>query len=249
MLKYFFIFWAFVVVFWAALAGPRGSTFVKPPYEVFPDMDRQEKLKPQSASAFFSDGMGSRPTVEGVVPMGLSIPDQPAQELAGGILTTDPDRVEFSYGNGYYYTGITGEYYGDGLPEELAIDPNLLLRGKDRYSIHCAICHGIAGDGEGVVKPYGAGFVGMANFLDPGFYSEESETYRPDGSIFHTITNGRGLMGGYGANINVRDRWAIVAYIRALQMGVQSGSGGNSPGSSDPGPSVDSEDQRGDSQG
>jgi mono/diheme cytochrome c family protein len=247
MLKYFLIFWAFAVVFWAALAGPRGSTFVKPPYEVFPDMDRQEKLKPQSASAFFSDGMGSRPTIDGAVPMGLSIPDRPAQQADGGVLSGSIDRVEFSYGNGYFYTGIIGEYYGDGLPDELAIDADFLLRGKERYAIHCAICHGIAGDGEGVVKPYGAGFVSMANFLESAFHREDSETYRPDGSIFQTITNGRGLMGPYGANINVRDRWAIVAYIRALQMGVHSGSDEGGAESSDSSPSDEGEGQRDDS--
>jgi len=87
----------------------------------------------------------------------------------------------------------------------------LIRRGKERFGIYCAVCHGASGDGQGMTGQYGV--PGIANLQLPTF---NSETY-PDGRLFNTITNGKGMMSGYGYNIPIRDRWAIVAYVRALQ--------------------------------
>jgi len=85
----------------------------------------------------------------------------------------------------------------------------LLKRGQERYGIYCAPCHAAAGDGKGITSKYG--MVAMANFHDKRL------VLMPDGEIFNTITYGKTLMGAYGAQIPINDRWAIVAYIRALQ--------------------------------
>ena len=68
----------------------------------------------------------------------------------------------------------------------------------------------------GVISKYG--LANIANFYAPQFSDPANEMFRSDGDIFNTITHGKGLMGSYGANITVNDRWAIVAYIRALQV-------------------------------
>ena len=85
----------------------------------------------------------------------------------------------------------------------------LMERGHQRYDIHCTPCHGAAGDGKGITSKYG--MVAVANFHDARLVS------MTDGEISNTITNGKNLMGPYGANIKIEDRWAIIAYLRALQ--------------------------------
>lgn len=85
----------------------------------------------------------------------------------------------------------------------------VMERGHQRYDIHCTPCHGAAGDGKGITSKYG--MVAVANFHDARLVS------MTDGEIFNTITNGKNLMGPYGANIKIEDRWAIIAYLRALQ--------------------------------
>ena len=168
-------------------------------------MDRQDKLKFQKPSRFFADGVGSRLPVEGTIPMGFEIPVKTAAK--GGFAA-----YGFSHGDDYYNSGLFGDYFGDGMPEEVEVTAELLERGRARYDINCAICHGAAGDGKGAVSNYWPTPIG--NFHDPRL-TDRAQV--PDGAIFHTITNGKGLMGSYGANIAVGDRWAIVAYVRVLQ--------------------------------
>jgi len=85
----------------------------------------------------------------------------------------------------------------------------LLQRGQERFQISCLPCHGALADGNGITKKYGMAVV--ANLHDPRIVK------LPDGEIFNTITYGKGLMGAYGANVAPEDRWAIIAYLRALQ--------------------------------
>jgi len=193
-----------------ALAGFPGHKFRKPPVEVFPDMDRQAKIGEQARSDFFADGVASRVPVEGTLPMGFEVP-----EVAASSSGAAPEPFAFTHGDDYYNTGRFGDYFGDGMPEEIEIDANLLARGKERFDIYCAICHGVSGNGVGVLSKYG--IANIANFHAPPFADPESPDYRPDGSVYHTIANGKGLMGAYGSSLTVRDRWAVVAYIRALQ--------------------------------
>jgi mono/diheme cytochrome c family protein len=90
----------------------------------------------------------------------------------------------------------------------LKLDMALLRRGQERYEIHCAPCHGSTGTGKGVMTQYG--MVGVQSITD------ELHRLMSDGEYFSVITNGKGRMMAYAPQIKVRDRWAIVAYIRAL---------------------------------
>lgn len=193
-----------------SLAGPRGQRHPNTALRLFPDMDEQQMLRPQTASDVFVDGLAARRPVKGTIPVGYST--NPAERLAGEIEFTGDAAT------GYYRTGRFGDYFGDGFPAELGLTGEnaaaFLRRGHERYDIHCAICHGAAGDGQGVAAQPGR-VPSVADLRGANF---RIGAY-PDGRIFHTITHGKkpGLMVGYGDKITVRDRWAIVAYVRALQ--------------------------------
>lgn len=92
----------------------------------------------------------------------------------------------------------------------LPVNRELLERGQDRYRIFCTPCHGLQGDGNGMVA--------MRGMKHPPSFHEERLRQAPNGYLFDTITNGFGAMYGYSAQIPPRDRWAIVAYVRALQL-------------------------------
>lgn len=89
------------------------------------------------------------------------------------------------------------------------VTAQLMARGHERYDINCAPCHGKVGDGKGITTKYA--MVAVANFHDQRLIE------MTDGEIFNTITHGKNLMGPYGPNIDVEDRWAIIAYLRTLQ--------------------------------
>lgn len=106
----------------------------------------------------------------------------------------------------YLTTGQINGNYGDGIP--VAVDAKLLARGQERYTINCKVCHGATGSGNGIVSEYG--FSAIAS------YHQDRLRQMPDGQIYNTIVHGKGLMYGL-PHITVEDRWAIVAYVRALQ--------------------------------
>jgi mono/diheme cytochrome c family protein len=157
-------------------------------------MNYQDKVKDQQPSAFFADGNSAREPVPGTVAL-----EMPAQ-------------------NDYWATGkYDDSHWGNGIPvhpavdggRALAIDDENMARGRERYNISCAVCHGAAGDGNGVVTKYG--LTGVAS------YHTDRLRQASDGDIFNTISNGKGQMLGYGYNITIDDRWRIVMYVRALQ--------------------------------
>jgi mono/diheme cytochrome c family protein len=113
--------------------------------------------------------------------------------------------------NDLFYTamGPDGEL-ATGLPPEITVDRALLERGQQRFDIYCAPCHSPLGDGDGMVVR--RGFKRPTSFHDPRLREER------EGYFFDVITNGFGQMPSYAAQIAPRDRWAIVAYIRALQL-------------------------------
>jgi mono/diheme cytochrome c family protein len=208
--RYFFLACLFVSLLVIGWAGFRGEKSTKPPLMVFPDMDDQPKIKFQAGSEFFPDGRGARPPVAGTVPMGLAMATKRAVEA------DKESALGFTIGNDYYHTGRFGDYWGDGIPEQIAVNEALLRRGGERYGIYCAPCHGLAGDAQGITSKYGVNAI--ANFHLPPFADPKDPTFRTDGSMFATVTYGKGQMGPYGAVIPVPDRWAIIAYIRTLQI-------------------------------
>ncbi|MGH7954115.1 MAG: c-type cytochrome, partial [Limisphaerales bacterium] len=93
----------------------------------------------------------------------------------------------------------------------LPVNAQLLERGQERFNIYCAPCHGRLGDGNGITKKIGD-IPAVANLHDKRIVE------LTDGEIFNTITHGKNTMGAYGPIVPVKDRWAIVAYLRALQL-------------------------------
>jgi hypothetical protein len=103
--------------------------------------------------------------------------------------------------------GINGEL-SDLFP--FAINDSILARGRDRYTTFCTPCHGRLGDGGGMIV--------LRGFPRPNSFHTDSLRARPAGYFFDVMTNGFGKMYSYASSIPVHDRWAIVAYIRALQL-------------------------------
>ena len=160
-------------------AGPQR----RPPIEVWPDMDRQEKYKPQTESPLFPDRRSNRRPVEGTVAVGQ----------------LKQDAV--------FFTGETGGQWIGKIP--VAITPSLLERGQQRFNIYCAPCHDRTGQGQGIV-PKRSGWI-------PTNLMEQRVFEMPDGEIYSVISHGRRSMPGYKFQISEHDRWAITAYVRALQ--------------------------------
>jgi mono/diheme cytochrome c family protein len=101
------------------------------------------------------------------------------------------------------------------FPEGVVSEANM-ARGKQRFEIYCGACHGLAGDGNGLVAGRAAELA-QGYWLQPTSLHDEKVRSQPIGRIFHTITNGKNKMGGYSSQINAEDRWAIALYVRALQ--------------------------------
>lgn len=167
-----------------ALAGCGTRYSSAPPVRFWHfDMARQPKLGPQERSEFFANHMGTRLPVPGTV--------------AVGFLKADDA----------FYTGQQDGFY---VNNPLAVTPELMAHGQERYDIYCAPCHDRTGSGHGIVGIRAQGWV--ANSL-----IDERIAGYADGEIFYVISNGRRSMPGYRWQIPEKDRWAIVAYTRALQ--------------------------------
>jgi mono/diheme cytochrome c family protein len=196
-MRYFLLGLLLVGLAVISIAGWRGRVSRRTPIELFADMKRQPKLRPQAPSGFFTNRLSSQLPVPGTVPQSRAV-------KVG-------DREVYAFEDVPYNTGrIPGTTnFIETLP--VAVTEALLARGQERYAIHCAVCHGAAGDGKGIVLKYQ--MVGMANFHDKRLVG------LPDGDLFNTITSGspQKLMNGYGSTVEVADRWAIIAYVRALQ--------------------------------
>ena len=92
----------------------------------------------------------------------------------------------------------------------MSIDHQLLELGREKYDIFCAVCHGATGDGNGITKSYGM-------VATPTYHVDRLRGLA-EGEIFDTITNGKNNMGPYGAKLRYEERWAVIAYLRALQL-------------------------------
>lgn len=211
MLRAFFFIFLLVGIAMVAFLGFRGRHTSGTPIELFPDMVRQQKVRPQAPLAFFADDRGSRVPVAGTVPIGYEMPTADLEPSPGTPAAASnnpqPQRIAFSASPDYLDTGKMGPNWGTGIPVE--VTPQLMLRGEQRFNINCAVCHGPTAAGNGIAKQYGlATVVGL---------QDERIRNMSDGEIFNTITHGKNTMMAYGPNITVQDRWAIVAYLRALQ--------------------------------
>jgi mono/diheme cytochrome c family protein len=147
-------------------------------------MRDQPRYEPFEASAFFADGASARPSVPGTVARGQLQQDE------------------------HLYTGRMAGDFAQSFPFTVTVE--ILERGQERYGIFCTPCHGLVGDGQGIMTEYG--------MRTPTSFHDAELRAEPAGYYFDLITNGTRVMPSYAARISPADRWAIVAYIRALQL-------------------------------
>ena len=191
-MRYAYYTLAFLVVLLLSVMGFRGLRSTLPPIEVFPDMKRQAKYKPQAESKFFADGRADRPIPAGTVPRGRTVEADPA----------------FLRADDFRYAGKNPDgSFARGFPVE--VTEALVRRGQNRFMVYCYPCHGALGDGNGITKSYGMAVI-------PTYHDDRLRTM-PEGEIFNTITNGKNTMFSYADKLAPDDRWAVIAYVRALQ--------------------------------
>jgi mono/diheme cytochrome c family protein len=196
-MRTFLLIFVVCVLAVVGVAGRRGTLSRKTPLYVFPDMRRQLKLRPQEPNAFFANGVSSQLPVPGTMARGKPI------QTAGGPV--------YPYEDSPVFTGCVPGTTNFVENNPLAVNAQLLERGRQRFTIYCSPCHGQEADGNGITRKLGAMAV-VANLHDKRIVE------MPDGEIFNTITYGKNLMGAYGPNVPVEDRWAIIAYLRAVQL-------------------------------
>ncbi|MEI7534200.1 MAG: cytochrome c [Verrucomicrobiae bacterium] len=179
------------------MLGLQGGLMRKPPFELFPDMDRQAKLRPQAPFAFMSNGVSSQ-----LPPAGTIARSQPLETANGLVYHFEDSPVN---------TGrdVRSTNFVEANP--MLVNVGLLARGRERFDIYCAPCHGKLGDGNGITKKIGV-MPAVANLHDQRIVT------MTDGEIFNTVSNGKGLMGAVGPLLPTEDCWAVIAYLRALQL-------------------------------
>src|SRR5512138_2287719 len=180
------------------------------------DMQDQPKMKAFRGTSFFPDGLSARQPVEGTVPRGylrsdtafftgkknksLSSTFQPTGQTTAG-----PQPTAAKPG------GSAQNAFPDDVDTfPFQITDETVQRGRQRYEIFCSVCHGLTGYGDGMVVRRG--------FRRAASYHDDRLRQAPVGHFFDVITNGWGAMPSYAPQIPVQDRWAIIAYIRALQL-------------------------------
>jgi mono/diheme cytochrome c family protein len=152
-------------------------------------MYEQARYEPYEPSGFFSDGTSSRPLVPGTV-------------------LRHADRREGTASPELFETGMEAGKPAEVFP--MPLDRALLDQGQERFRIYCTPCHGELGDGKGIVVARG--------FNPPPSYHTEALRQQPPGHFVDVITRGFGTMYSYASRVPPHDRWAIAAYIKALQL-------------------------------
>lgn len=185
----------FVCVLLVSILGFRGAKFTSPPIDLFPEW----------AFPSMENQPKLRPQSESkFFADGRSDRTPVARTVARGMLRED-DHL--------YLGKLADGAFAPGMPARLAVDLKFIERGQDRYQIYCTPCHGALGDGNGMTKRYGMG-------ATPTYHDPRLRTM-PDGEIYHTITAGKNTMLSYADKLTPEDRWAVVAYVRALQRAQQ----------------------------
>lgn len=191
-----------VVASWVPLvffARARTTPSNEPRVAFVQDMGTQPKYREQQTSDVFADGRADRLPVPGTVARGQLMEDDA------------------------YYRGFTQVHgqpakFVDGYPSEVKVDLALVERGQGRFNIYCAPCHGLDGSGKGPVHIRAGVELQESKWVPPADLHAENVRGRANGHLFNTITVGIRNMPGYAQQIPVADRWAIVAYVRALQL-------------------------------
>ena len=128
-------------------------------------------------------------------------------------------------GDTHFHLGTVDGNYATTFPSQVTIDMDLLERGRERFMIYCLPCHGVTGEGDGPVHQRAMQLLNLSptinngtTWVQPKNLHEEAVVDQPVGQIYYTISNGKNNMAGYASQIDTRDRWAIAAYVQALQV-------------------------------
>ncbi len=220
------------------VAKMRVTNSSKPRFHVFYDMDFSPSRDAQQTTSLFADSRAMRPDVSGTVARGqlddgldfltgidmdkLTSQDPPrAEHLVRTFLSPAADESPTAEAEAAAETQPPSVMDTTPWLEEnpLELTSAVLDKGQQQFNIYCAACHGRNGKGNGLVnqraqKILAQQWIPPASLLQPALYSDKY----PDGKLFSTISNGIRKMAGYSGQIKTRDRWAIVAYVRALQQ-------------------------------
>jgi mono/diheme cytochrome c family protein len=173
-------------------AKARVSNSREPRIHIVPDMDFQPKFKADRKNPFFADQRASRAPIENSMPAGELPAEAPMM------------------------SGKAGGDFVASLPADIEIDESLMARGRERFAIFCAPCHGLSGKGDGMVAKR-AEALAEGGWVPPSNLHQQYIRSQPDGQLFNTITQGIRNMPAYGNQVPPKDCWAIVLYLRALQ--------------------------------
>ena len=207
-MRYAYYTLAFLVVLLLSVMGFRGLRSTQPPIEVFPDMDRQAKYKPQAGSEFFADGRADRPIPVGTVPYGRGRGVEVVRNEKGEAMPGPFHDPAYLRADDFRYAGRAADgTFARGFPIE--VSEAVVRRGQGRFNIYCAPCHGPLGDGNGITKSYG--------MVATPTYHDDRLRAMAEGEIFNTITNGKNTMMPYADKLSPDDRWAVISYVRVLQ--------------------------------
>jgi mono/diheme cytochrome c family protein len=185
------------------------------------DMQDQPKIKPLRGSTFFTNGLASRPPIEGTIPRGYLRDDNPelytGKKSGSSSATANATPAQQQIAGGAQQQqqpgGQANSFPDDVVEFPIPITKDVVRRGRERYNIFCSACHGMTGNGDGMIVRRG--------FRRAASFNDDRLRQAPVGHFFDAMTNGWGAMPAYAPQIPVQDRWAIVAYIRALQASQQ----------------------------
>ena len=166
-------------------------------------------MKPFRGTTFFGDGLSSRQPIPGTVPRGFLRTETEyfTGKKAGSKAANQAQATQDQA------TGQVNSFPDDVETFPFPITQEIVERGRQRYDIFCTVCHGLTGNGDGMIVRRG--------FRRAASFNDDRLRQAPVGHFFDAITNGWGAMPSYSAQIPVQDRWAIIAYIRALQLSQQ----------------------------
>ena len=172
------------------------------------DMQDQPRYKAYKQSDFFGDNRASRNLPDGTIPRGQLRADKAL--YTGKKENPDPNPAVQTVVDPATGNTLIASFPNDIDEFPVPVTKELLDRGEQRYKVFCIVCHGPVGNGDGMIVRRG--------FSKPPTYNDDRLIKAPVGHFYDVITNGQGKMNSYASQVPVADRWAIVAYIRALQL-------------------------------
>ena len=207
----------------------RGQPSEESPVVLLRNMHYQQRYNSQAESAFYGDKRTMRVPPEGTLPRFPGGANARYVDFTVGRDDGfDDDRVNLGHepDSPVYVATIP-----DSVGHDFGGGDALVNRGRQRFNIYCAPCHGATGDGRGIVwrRSQGGGVANSYQYIQPTNLHDERLKHVPDGQLFATIANGIRNMPAYSSQVPVRDRWAIVAYVRALQVSGAGNPAGGAP--------------------